>query len=105
MIQIQWTCPHLDEARRIIWLLLEKRLIACANIAPHIESHYRWEGVLESSQEAKVYLKTMESLFSDIEKLIRQHASYQIPEIVAFKALKVSDPYAEWVADETKKIF
>ena len=37
------TCKDKKEARKISRFLLEKKLIACANIFP-IESMYRWEG-------------------------------------------------------------
>ncbi len=97
MIQVQWTCPSLDEARCVIRLLLEGRLIACANIIPEIESHYWWEGALEATREVKVYLKTAEHLFHSVEQMIRQNCSYQVPEIIAFKAWTVSKPYEEWV--------
>lgn len=47
MIQIQWTCATTQEARKGATLLLEKRLIACANIIPQVESLYLWKGVIE----------------------------------------------------------
>lgn len=104
IIQIQWTCPHLDEARKVIDLLLEKRLIACATILPQVESHYRWKDVLETSQEVKVYLKTTEELFTNVEKIIQENCSYKVPEIIAFKAYQVSRAYEQWVQAETKPL-
>jgi periplasmic divalent cation tolerance protein len=102
MIQIQWTCPNIEEARKVIGILLKNNLIACANIIPHVESHYRWEEALETSYEVKVYMKTEEHRFLEIEQMIRKHCSYQVPEIVSFKALAVSHPYERWVLEEIK---
>ena len=102
MIQIQWTCATIEEARKIIRLLLEHRLVACANIVQNVESHYRWEGALETSTEVKVYLKTEERRFKEVELLIRKNSSYQVPEIVSFKALAISHPYEQWVLGEVK---
>lgn len=104
MIQIQWTCSSIDEARKVIRILLENNLVACANIIPHVESHYRWEGVLETSTEVKVYMKTEEHRFLEVEQMIRKHCSYQVPEIVSFKALAVSHPYEKWVFEEVKSV-
>ena len=33
-----------DEARKIAQALVERRLAACVNIIPQIESIYRWQG-------------------------------------------------------------
>lgn len=104
MIQIQWTCPSREEARRVIHLLLDKRLIACANIVPEVESHYLWEGALETSKEVKAYLKTAAHLFNTVEQTIRQNCSYQVPEIVAFQVWAASQPYEEWVLIEVKDV-
>ena len=104
MIQIQWTCATLEEARQVIRLLLENRLVACATIIPQVESHYRWEGAVENSTEVKVYLKTEEHRFADVEQMIRKHCSYKVPEIISFKALAVSHPYEKWVFEEVKSV-
>ncbi len=103
MIQIQWTSPSIEEARTVIRILLENRLIACANIVPQVESHYRWEGALEASMEVKVYMKTEEHRFKEVEQMIRKHCSYKVPEIISFKALAVSHPYEAWVLEEVAK--
>ncbi|MBP7074300.1 MAG: divalent-cation tolerance protein CutA [Rhabdochlamydiaceae bacterium] len=102
MIQIQWTCPTIDEARKVIRILLENKLVACANIISNVESHYRWEGALESSNEVKVYFKTQESRFDMVEQTIRKNCSYQVPEIIAFRAHNVSEAYKRWVEEEVK---
>lgn len=37
--------------------LLERRLAACVNIVPGVESLYEWEGSLETSQEVLMMVK------------------------------------------------
>ena len=52
------TAPNLKIARRLAREALRARLIACANLVPKIESHYRWQGKIESSPEVLLLLKT-----------------------------------------------
>jgi periplasmic divalent cation tolerance protein len=59
IVYLFWTCRDKTEAKKIIYNLLEKHLIACASILPEVESIYRWEGKIEESREVKVILKTV----------------------------------------------
>lgn len=96
LIQVHITCPSLDEARRICKTLLEKKLVACAQIEREIESHYVWKGVQECSAESRVTLKSSASLFDELCCQIKALSSYQTPEIVATPLLGSLD-YLEWV--------
>ena len=44
------TAPDLKTARALAKAALSARLIACANLVPKIESHYRWQGKIESER-------------------------------------------------------
>ena len=96
VIQVQWSAPNLDEARKICKELVAMHLVACANIIPEAQSIYIWEGNLETSSEAKVYLKTVESKFEEIVSYILEHGSYKLPEITK-GALEGYVPYLTWV--------
>lgn len=100
MIQIQWTCPNVEEAKKIIYLLLEKKLIACANIIPHITSIYAWKGAIETAQEVKVLLKTLDQHFLAIRTLIQENCSYDVPEISKIIIDEANPPYLEWLKEE-----
>ena len=50
------TAPNLKTARQLARAALEARLIACANLVPKIESHYRWRGRIESGAEVLLVL-------------------------------------------------
>ena len=52
------TAPNLKTARALAKSALQAKLIACANLIPKIESHYRWQGKIESSGEVLLVLKT-----------------------------------------------
>eukprot|EP01136_Pigoraptor_vietnamica_P031186 Opistho-1_new@91437 len=103
MIQIEWTAENIEEARQIAEQLVTKRLVACAQIIPHIESLFIWEEKLSHTQEVKVLLKTVESHFAAVRDFIEGHSSYAVPEIVKIALDEVSSSYLKWV-EETVRV-
>lgn len=103
-IQIYWTTGCLDEARRISRMLVQEKLVACANIIPGIESIFVWEGKVETSQEAKVIFKTRENCFDAVKKLILKNAEYEVPEIIKVPILGGHQEYLDWVDASTEPI-
>ena len=61
------TAPALKTARALAKAALEAKLIACANLLPKIESHYWWQGKLESSAEVLLILKTPKARLAALE--------------------------------------
>lgn len=101
-MQIQWTCLHITEAKTIIKQLLEKRLIACANIIPKVSSLFLWENRIDEAEEVKVYMKTIEGNYSEIKAFIETHCSYDTPEIIGILLDAVNEKYARWMDQELK---
>ena len=97
MIYIFWSCSNEKEAKKIIYDLLDQKLIACASILPEILSIYRWQEKIEENKEVKVILKTLPHLFLPIETLIQEKSSYQVPEIVQIEVSKVNPSYLSWI--------
>lgn len=77
--------------------LLEKKLIACANIYPEISSIYKWENQLEKSTEIAIVLKTKVENFNEIEKEITKLHSYDCPVIIQIPISQLSNNYAQWL--------
>jgi periplasmic divalent cation tolerance protein len=94
-------CPDRDSAGRIARLLVEQRLAACVNILNACTSIYRWQGAVETADEVPLLIKTRAGLFEAVERLIRQHHPYELPEILAVGVDAGSADYVEWVAGET----
>ncbi len=52
------TCPTKILARRLARYLLTKRLAACVNIVPGLESLFWWQGKLNRCLEVLLLIKT-----------------------------------------------
>lgn len=101
MIYIFWSCRNKAEAKTIIHLLLDKKLIACASVLPEVESIYRWEGSIEESSEAKIILKTQSKHFDAICKIIEDNCTYEVPEITQVEVSRANPRYLSWMFEST----
>ena len=96
------TAPNVKVARRLARAALDKRLIACANLVPGIESHYWWQGKIERSAEVLLVLKTTAKRILELEKLILKLHPYDTPEFVVLKAARVTERYLRWAQASVK---
>ena len=96
-IAVFMTAANREEAARLAQMLVEKRLAACVQILPEMESVYRWQGKVERQPEVLLIAKTTAARFDELEKEVIVFHSYETPEIVAFPLTAVSNPYLEWL--------
>ena len=91
------TAPDLKTARALAKAALQARLIACANLIPKIESHYWWQGKIESSAEVLLILKTQKSKLAALERLILAKHPYDTPEFLVLPLSTGSKKYLDWL--------
>ena len=96
------TCGSLEEARRIASALVEGQLAACVNIVPQIESIYRWEGKVDTTNEWLLVMKTTSSAFDRLRKALVELHSYEVPECIAVDIADGSESYLNWIAASVK---
>ena len=100
-IMVITTCGSKKEAQGLARLLVSQRIAACAQVSGPITSFYWWDDRLEEDEEWQVKFKMVASNFERAVSLIRKNHSYELPQIVAFKADEVLKEYADWVTAET----
>jgi periplasmic divalent cation tolerance protein len=91
------TAPNLKTARALAQAALHARLAACANLVPRIESHYWWQGRLESGAEVLILFKTIRSRLAALEKLILTRHPYDTPEFVVVPIAAGNRRYLDWL--------
>ncbi len=90
------------DADKMATMLLEKRLIACAQISSSVSSHYWWQGKIVSSEEYLLVMKSDESLYQNLEQVIRESHPYETPEIIATVITHLSEEYRRWLEKELR---
>ena len=91
------TAPDLSTARKLAKAALKARLIACANLVPKIESHYWWQGKMDTSAEVLILLKTTRSRLAALEKLILASHPYDTPEFLVLPVSRGTRRYLDWL--------
>jgi periplasmic divalent cation tolerance protein len=91
------------ECKRIARHLLEKRLIACANVVPAVHSLYRWQGKIADEKECLMILKGNRESFPALEKEVQKLHSYSVPEVIALPIVDGSANYMNWLGESLKK--
>jgi periplasmic divalent cation tolerance protein len=93
------TCGSITEAQQIGRTLVDRKLVACANIlrAP-VHSIYWWKNEVEFAEEFLLLLKSSRSRFDAVDRAIRKLHSYDLPEIIALPITVGSRGYLDWIS-------
>ena len=93
------TFPDQETAREISNELVTKKLAACANILPEVESIYRWKEKIESGNETLVLFKLTEDRQSAFQEKLRSLHPYEVPEIIFVPVSSGLPEYLRWVTE------
>jgi periplasmic divalent cation tolerance protein len=96
------TFSSAEKAAEIARVLVEERLIACANVLPAVRSVYRWQGKVHDEAEVLAILKTPAERLARLQQRLRELHPYEVPEMLAVRVEAGWPPYLEWLAAETK---
>ena len=103
IIIVSTTLETKEDADRLARLLLEVKLIACAQVSGPITSHYRWEGEVTSATEFTLSLKTTPQCTERVKLLLNQKHPYDLPELIIQEIVNSSDDYSQWVYGEVQQ--
>jgi periplasmic divalent cation tolerance protein len=90
------------EAHKMAQTLVERRLAACVNIIPRIQSVYRWEGKVEETEECLLLIKTVKAREDQVRTAIRELHTYDLPECIAIPIESGSAEYLNWLSDSVE---
>jgi periplasmic divalent cation tolerance protein len=95
--------PDSASAQALARQLVERKLAACVNLLPAVQSVYRWQGVVEQASEVTLLIKTVASRYAELEAAVKAAHPYVLPEIIVLPIVAGLPAYLDWIAAETQK--
>ena len=96
------TAPRGRPAERLARGMVEAGLAACVNVVPGVVSHYRWQGRPRRDAECLLVAKTRASRLSRLERWVKAHHPYDVPEFLALAVDSGSRKYLAWLGSSTR---
>jgi periplasmic divalent cation tolerance protein len=93
------TAGSREEAQMIARALVERRLAACVNVIPRIQSIYRWKDKVDEAEEWLLVIKTTTAGFARVRAAIAELHSYEVPECICVAIEDGSEQYLKWIAE------
>jgi periplasmic divalent cation tolerance protein len=100
-VLIYATAPDAVVAERIARILVEERLVACANLLPGMRSVYRWRGAVETAEECVLVCKTSAGLADAAMARLGGLHPYELPAVVAVPVAAAPPAVLAWIAEAT----
>jgi len=91
------TVPTPASARRIADTLITRRLAACVNVVPSVESTFWWQGKVDRCRELLLVIKTTAPRFEALRRAVLSLHPYDVPEVIALPVINGHAPYTRWV--------
>ncbi len=95
------TVASADEADRLARGAVHAGLAACAQQRP-VRSTYRWQGVVEQSDEIAIDFKTTALRADELVAFVEQRHSYTCPEVIVVPIESGAEGYLEWIRQVTE---
>ena len=86
------------ECKKIARHLLDRRLIACANLFPLVQSLYHWQGKIADEKECLMILKSAREHFVSLRTEVEKLHSYSVPEVIALPIIDGAPNYLDWLS-------
>jgi periplasmic divalent cation tolerance protein len=90
------------DAETLAQAIVQARLAACVQVQA-IKSFYVWNDAPCATPEWLLLIKTRAARYPELEAFIREHHSYEVPEIVQLPITAGAADYLGWVAAQTQQ--
>ncbi len=97
------TVPMDLDVDELVRKLLERRLVACANVLPPMRSAYWWKGTIETAEERQIVFKTRQGCVNALEAALLELHPFEVPEFLMIPVSGGGEAYLRWVREETKE--
>jgi periplasmic divalent cation tolerance protein len=101
--QVVTTTDARDAAESLSRSAVEARVAACGQVSGPIISTYWWQGQVETAEEWRITFKTPLDRYAALEQHIRDHHSYDVPEILGSPVTAGNPAYLDWLTEETRE--
>lgn len=101
-LQVVTTIAQKEDADRVARALVERRVAACVQVVGPVTSTYRWQGVVETSQEWLCVIKTTRAGYPALEQALLALHPYEVPEILATEITAGHQGYLDWIDSEVE---
>lgn len=101
ILLVMTNLPDQASAQLLAQKIIESRLAACVSQLSPCTSTYRWQNTIETASEIPLLIKTTQTAYPNLEKMIRSSHPYELPEIIAVPVSAGLPAYLSWVTQET----
>ena len=97
------TCPDSETADRIAADLVDRKLAACVQVLPGLQSYFHWDGKVDCADEHLLLIKTSSASYPALERRILELHPYELPEIIGVPVSEGLPGYLSWINTNTQQ--
>ena len=91
------TTTNKKEAEQIAKKLLDKKLIACANVISNVRSYFVWKNKVQNSKEIIICGKTTSKNQKKIIQAVKSLHSYSVPCVIFLDITNGNKDFLKWI--------
>jgi len=102
-VQVQTAIESASAADAMAEALVERGLVACAQVLGPVRSTYRWRGAVEHAAEHLLLCKTTAPMADAVVAAIRELHAYEVPEIIVVPIAGGLAEYLGWIDESVRE--
>ena len=100
-VEVIITAPDRDWLEDLCHQLVDARLAASAHVIHPVTSIYRWRGTVQTSTEARAFLRSRRALVDELVAFVVERHPYEVPNVTALPFVGGNPDYLAWLSAET----